>query len=52
MIFQWTLMNGNIFFKDMTEEQVEAWNREVAPQIGHYIDPKTRTADHRMLITK
>lgn len=44
--------DGNIFFKDMTEEQVEAWNREVAPQIGHYIDPITRTSEQLTLITQ
>lgn len=43
---------GNVYFKDMTPEQVELWNKEIAPEYGHYIDPITRTSENRMLITK
>lgn len=33
-------------------EQINSWNTEQAPYNGLYIDPKTRTAEHKMLITK
>lgn len=44
--------NGFVEFSDMTPEQVEAWNTEVAPNLGVHIDPETRLADHLMYITK
>lgn len=50
--FDYADENGNVLFKDMTPEQVESWNNEVAPLYNHYIDPIKRTAQHLMLITK
>lgn len=44
--------NGYLKFSDMTPEQIESWNTEVAPIYGHYINPDTRTSEHLMLITK
>ena len=43
---------GLVEFSKMTPEQVNAWNTEVAPTTGVYIDPITRLADHLMYITK
>lgn len=43
---------GFVEFANMTPEQVNAWNAEMAPTTGMYIDPETRLADHLMYITK
>lgn len=43
---------GVVEFSKMTPEQVNAWNTEVAPTTGVYIDPITRLADQLMYITK
>lgn len=40
------------FFSEMSPEQVALWNKEQASATGIYIDPKTRTAEHKILITK
>ena len=42
----------NANFNEMTLEQISSWNTEQAPYNGLYIDPKTRTTEHKMLITK
>ena len=39
-------------FSEMTPKQLNAWNTEVAPITGVYIDPKTRLTDHLIYITK
>ena len=44
--------NEQALFGEMTPEQVNLWNTEQAHRTGIYIDPKLRTAEHRMLITK
>lgn len=44
--------SGFVEFSEMTPEQVNAWNTEVAPTTGVYIDPITRLADQLMYITK
>ena len=36
----------------MITKKVNAWNTEVAPTTGVYIDPITRLADQLMYITK
>lgn len=45
-------IDGFVYFKDMTPEQVSLWNKEIVPIYGHYIDPITRTSENLMLITK
>lgn len=47
-----TPKDNYVKFSDMTPEQVQAWNTEVAPKIGHYIDPDNRTSQQLILITK
>lgn len=37
-----------VLFGEMTPEQVNLWNTEQDPRTGIYIDPKLRTAEHRM----
>lgn len=44
--------DDNAFFSEMSPEQVALWNKEQASATGVYIDPKTRTAEHKILITK
>lgn len=44
--------DGFVKYADMTPEQVQSWNTEIAPTWGHYIDPETRTSEQMMLITK
>ncbi len=43
---------ANVFFKDMTPEQLERWNAEQAETYDMYIDPKTRTAKQNVFVTQ
>lgn len=42
--------NGKALFKNMTDEMVEKWNKEIAPKYGISIDPISRTAEQLTLI--
>ena len=44
--------DGEVKFSDMTPEQVDMWNNEVAPKLGVYIDPVSRTANQNVVIVK
>lgn len=44
--------DGVVSFLDMTPEQVDMWNNEVAEKLGVYIDPVSRTANQNVVIVK
>lgn len=44
--------DGEVKFSDMTPEQVDMWNNEVAEELGVYIDPVSRTANQNVVIVK
>lgn len=44
--------DGEVSFLDMAPEQVDMWNNEVAPNLGVYIDPVSRTANQNVVIVK
>ena len=44
--------DGEVKFSDMTPEKVDMRNNEVAPKLGVYIDPDSRTANQNVVIVK
>lgn len=45
-------INGEVYFRDMTPNNVALWNAKYAPEYGFKIDPVTRTSPQLIIIKK
>lgn len=45
-------VNGEVYFKDMTPNNVALWNAKYSPEYGFKIDPVTRTSPQLIIIKK